>query len=107
MDAKTLKALKGSIKKWEGIVAGTTTDLGANNCPLCRLFILFNCRGCPVRERTLRVGCYDTPYIEHVRSPTVANARKEVAFLRSLLPKPTRRKPARKKKRTAKKRRSP
>jgi len=38
MDEKTLAALRGSISKWEGIVAGTMQDSGASNCPLCKKF---------------------------------------------------------------------
>ena len=60
MNRKTLTALKGSIKKWEKIVAGTGSDNGYQNCPLCALFVL---------DR---------------RDPF---ARKELAFLKSLLPK--------------------
>jgi len=47
MDAKTLKALKGSIKKWEKIIAGTGVDKGGDNCPLCKA-CGWNCRDCPV-----------------------------------------------------------
>lgn len=65
MDAETLKALKGSIKKWRGIVAGTEIDHGSDNCPLCQLFVerTESCRGCPVQERTGRNYCHRTPYI--------------------------------------------
>jgi hypothetical protein len=38
MDAETLEALKGSIKKHENILAGTGRDKGQKNCPLCQMF---------------------------------------------------------------------
>jgi len=34
----------------------------ARDCPLCRKFIKYDCRGCPVRETTRDVGCYATPW---------------------------------------------
>jgi len=40
MDAETMAALKGSIAKWEAIVAGAGKDFGASNCPLCRKFLI-------------------------------------------------------------------
>lgn len=38
MDKKTVKAIRGSIKKWEDIEKGTGMDFGVGNCPLCHLF---------------------------------------------------------------------
>nr|MDQ2987417.1 hypothetical protein [Armatimonadota bacterium] len=113
MNAKTLKALEGSIKKWEAIVAGTGEDKGADNCPLCRVFIdpflsPDTCGGCPVRERTGSRYCSDSPYdawaagVRRDYSAAVVNrgggkriastpklvalAQAELDFLRSLLP---------------------
>ena len=38
-DPKTLRALKGSITKWNKIVKSTKAeDKGTANCPLCKLF---------------------------------------------------------------------
>ncbi len=67
MDERTLEALKGSIAKWEAIVAGTDADRGTANCPLCKLFadtasIGDACNGCPVKEKTGERGCNGTPY---------------------------------------------
>lgn len=64
MNAKTLEALKGSIEKWEGIVAGKIGDEGTNNCPLCLLFYygITRCKGCIVSEESMAVGCNNTPY---------------------------------------------
>lgn len=90
MDAKTLKALRGSIKKWEGIVAGTMEDYGEDNCPLCKLFLKQNCEGCPVYARTHHEGCYETPYRETLKADGKEEydrlAQAELDFLKSLLP---------------------
>lgn len=101
MDAETLEALKGSIAKWEAIVAGTGTDEGPGNCPLCQMFIdNFKCSGCPVAQAVNDHGCGSTPYDlysqadeeweldEAERSANMAAAAKaELDFLKSLLPK--------------------
>jgi hypothetical protein len=63
MDNQTLAALKGSIRKWENIAAGTGVDKGVFNCPLCKLFGATH--GDPER---------------------IAAAQAELDFLRSLLP---------------------
>lgn len=97
MNAKTLKALKGSIAKWQAIVAGTGEDHGPDNCPLCQLFNDLphgGCGGCPVAERTGLDGCAGTPYqawddLFGVKADTPElkkAARAELAFLKSLLP---------------------
>lgn len=65
MDDETREALEGSIRKWEAIVAGTGTDKGGRNCPLCQMFNRDNkthCVGCPVREHTGLAACRNTPY---------------------------------------------
>ena len=93
MDAETLEALKGSIAKWEAIVAGTGTDLGMNNCPLCLRFATdeYNpCTGCPVYARTGSVMCEGSPYDDWLSAQTLADeeraAQAELDFLKSLLP---------------------
>jgi hypothetical protein len=104
MNEDTLKALQGSIAKWEAIVAGTGAD-GYENCPLCARFNtgpLRCARGvelCPVRIASKRFGCDGTPYEkwahafdeepEPVKATTpelVALAQAELDFLKSLLP---------------------
>jgi hypothetical protein len=106
MDAKTLFALRGSIRKWEKIVAGKGTDRGADNCPLC-LLTDNSCTGCPVNKIT-KNGCSPTPFakwdshqiIEHptyainkVRCPECKRlAKAELSFLRGLLSKNKKRK---------------
>lgn len=103
MDAKTLEALKASIKHWQDMRKNWRSSSPiADNCPLCSLFNhddANNCIRCPVRERTGMRYCADTPYCEayYVHSKvgeglvTVAEWRKaatyEIEFLKSLLPK--------------------
>ena len=101
MKAAVLTALKGSIKKWQGIVAGTGNDNGTANCPLCVMFYnqSESCQGCPVQERVEMAGCGGTPWVDwslsHVGPMPYANttdehtklAKKELRFLQSLLPK--------------------
>lgn len=64
MDEATLTALKGSIAKWEGIVAGACKDRGAENCALCDAFNGddANCEGCPVALKTGESNCIGTPW---------------------------------------------
>lgn len=106
MDKKILTALQGSIEKWEKIVAGTGTDDGWRNCPLCEDFYkkcdVQICDGCPVHEKTGGFGCMKTPYekwdthqykIHDSHFPyeieckiCERHAKAEVEFLKSLLP---------------------
>lgn len=109
MTPETLTALRGSIVKWRGIVAGTTEDMGTENCPLCALFYGDHgtCVGCPVSEATSATCCGGTPYdrwsdywapsaesnwdLKHVPLEQLdeirALAQAELDFLISLLPK--------------------
>ena len=83
-------ALEGSIIKWEGIVAGTRKDHGADDCPLCLLYMRsttpsnLECVGCPVRAHTGNRHCRQTPYMEYTDNPSKENAVAELEFLRSL-----------------------
>jgi len=100
MDAKTLKALKASIEKWERNAVAETPDgylTGSDDCPLCALFYAKSCVGCPVREKTRLSLCDGSPYRKAYGAweewedggPIEAAhtaAREEVAFLKSLLP---------------------
>ena len=105
MNKKTLKALRGSIKKWEGIVNNVGVDKGVTNCSLCTLFFDFGkdcCARCPVSIGDF-VGCDGTPYeewrehhldkhhstrLEYKNECSICTeiAQKEVDFLISLLP---------------------
>ena len=98
MTPATLAALRGSIEKWEAIVAGTGVDRGSENCPLCKMFFKAEeCTGCPVMQKTGRPFCRGTPYdtfSRHAdflrgkisREQQLAAARDELEFLKSLLP---------------------
>ncbi|MFP5513298.1 MAG: hypothetical protein ACLGJC_09480 [Alphaproteobacteria bacterium] len=117
MDAKTLEALKASIAKWEmnaetakaGVATGSpikwgylaskgVIGIGVEGCPLCDLFYEDGCNGCPVRQRSEKPCCLNTPYlrVNDIVPPDygdfassgelVAACEAEVAFLRSLLP---------------------
>lgn len=106
MNKKTLKALNESIAKWE---RNAKAETPANylttpaDCPLCELFFGYPkyCEGCPVAECTGEAVCDGSPYddaakagknwTDHPQSNAYryaarAAARKEVRFLRSLLP---------------------
>jgi len=110
MEEKILKALKGSIEKWKRIVAGKGQDRKYRNCPLCGLILLGytgqSCfeNKCPVAILSHKEGCEATPWEEweshhqekhpkaveymRVQCPTCKKlAKKELAFLKSLLPK--------------------
>lgn len=102
MTPKTLAALKGSIKKWEKIVAGTGVDEGTLNCDLCLTFLSKACVGCPVATDTGHRDCAYTPYYAWMDHQKMAHdheeefrvycpectrlAQAELDFLRALLP---------------------
>lgn len=100
MKKKTLVALKGSIEKWEKIVAGKGKDRGTENCPLCKLFWAQKqtCQYCPVERISKRGCCENTPYDawnvwkENTEKDRVVDkqskqlAQAELDFLKSLLP---------------------
>lgn len=109
MEEKTLKALKASIAKWEAKAKAKSINqfgVGAKGCPLCSLFnkpnmnTQLSCVGCPVFAKTGKLWCAGTPQedAEGIRNEWLIYgpseyrhiaheiARKEVAFLRSLLP---------------------
>ncbi len=99
MDERTLEALRGSVAKWQQIVDGEGMDLGTYNCPLCLEFYdgeeSGDCDGCPVAAKTGTQYCNRTPYedLELNMKPRetytevdVEGARRELEFLKSLLP---------------------
>ena len=106
MNKQTLKALRGSIKKWFELSKGRGDDRGSNNCPLCKLFYAVDCNGCPVKEKTMANLCKNTPYNNWSKyhksiffMPFMATtpkaralAKAEYNFLCSLLPKAKKRK---------------
>lgn len=61
---KQIKAMEGSISKWEGVVGGESEG-GIHDCPCCQAFIIDangNCYGCPVSVTTGAETCHETPY---------------------------------------------
>ena len=84
MSARKLKALQRSIAIWELRAKGELPDV---SCPLCVVFRTPLCGVCPVKERTGRISCCDTPYWDWAENPSVNNAKRELRFLRSLRPK--------------------
>ncbi len=106
MKKETLEALKKSILKWKRIVLSTKgLDEGVDNCSLCQMFVTNRrCEGCPVAVKSGQ-SCTNSPYDEwsnhqHVDHPggpedhrvpgckeCMRLAKKELAFLESLLPK--------------------
>jgi len=106
MDEDTLRALKWSIIKWIVICQRKAVDRGTENCALCQKFLRFeeeesdnDCKGCPVREKTGRQYCENSPYVDWLRAggmdvnnsenytdEHIKYAQIELAFLQSLLP---------------------
>ena len=106
MPARTLKALKGSVRKWEKIVAGDMVDKADANCPLCQMFARITCDGCPVKAKSGQDQCWNTPYLTKWKrvaglghtadSPAKKKAAEaELRFLKSLLPRRSRAQKAR------------
>ena len=108
MNKKTLKALKASIVKWEKNTKAETPDkylIGYVDCPLCDLYWHNDCNGCPISQKTKKSYCSSTPYQkcnDHLddwdhqfargedyakaKRLAIAAARREIKFLKSLLP---------------------
>lgn len=105
MNKATRKALERSIAHWERVVEFggryTRDNISSDNCALCRRFNSNECEGCPVKERTGQSICKGSPYHEAARLWYVCRgeglipctqakfkraARRELAFLKSLLP---------------------
>jgi len=110
MTKKALKALTQSIAHHERMLAGKEQPgerPNGKSCPLCQEFgNTLDCRGCPIRTLTGWPGCEATPYwddkecnLQHAwearkdsaraMSRWRKNARAEIRFLKSLLPKET------------------
>ncbi len=86
---RVFKAIDSSIKKWIRILIDNyATDEGAHNCPLCKLFWKFHCRGCPIYIDTKEKGCHATPYFEwqlhQHREHSIMNKRIQCAVCQEL-----------------------
>jgi hypothetical protein len=98
MDAKTLKALKGSINKWKAnaeIDYLKKAKINITDCQLCDLFWYNDCTGCPVMEKSKYSCCVGTPYVAGAKAYNandlaafIEASHAEVEFLQSLLPEP-------------------
>ena len=119
MNKAAQTALKKSIKHWEENVAAKHPREANPQADACALCTMFSdnldeagqwCTGCPVKARTRRDLCLNTPWLRaeaawsswdysvechksdanqaRVRAVWQTAARKELDFLRSLLPKP-------------------
>lgn len=70
MDEQTITALRKSIEHWRQNAEGPMEEvtIGGGDCELCNVFYYCSseeapvCSGCPVMERTGKVGCSDSPY---------------------------------------------
>lgn len=101
---KAIKALEDSIAHWQRLTdnKATSKDLpvGGTTCALCKLYYATDvrpCFSCPVKIKTGRASCINTPYIKAASSYTTAankpggraQARKdgqaEVDFLKEVL----------------------
>mgnify|MGYP001564589755 CR=1 FL=1 len=101
-----IAALRESIRKWKWLVRYLEDNsdypiphASIESCSLCDIFRYDRdeksiCAGCPVRERTGKALCEDTPidgYSKYSnnqnRKRSIHYAKREVEFLESLLPK--------------------
>lgn len=90
-----------SIRKWEYILNELKNgydieyDGCTDTCGLCILYHKYvngraNCKGCPVKEKTGRNGCRNTPYDKwsevrfQPRENKISVAEQELNFLKSL-----------------------
>ena len=71
MNSVTLKALEGSIRKWDLICMGIGVDNRASNCPLCTEFVDNDCEECPVYKSTGESDCDGSPYISWANMGTI------------------------------------
>lgn len=58
-----ISIMEASVRKWERIIAGRSTDGGVLDCPPCRIFYLLACSGCPIAGYTGKRFCQESPYI--------------------------------------------
>ena len=86
MEKRIVKLLEKAIDIWFDRAEG---KMNTTSCPLCK--ISTGCSSCPVYQKTGTTQCWNTPYRKWISAGTTqekkAEARKEVNFLISLLPK--------------------
>uniref|UniRef100_A0A7C4MMM6 Uncharacterized protein n=1 Tax=Desulfatirhabdium butyrativorans TaxID=340467 RepID=A0A7C4MMM6_9BACT len=57
-----IRIMEASVRKWEDIIAGKSSDGGVLDCPPCRIFYFFRCMGCPIANYTGHKFCVGSPY---------------------------------------------
>jgi hypothetical protein len=57
-----ISIMEASVRKWDRIIAGKSSDGGVLDCPPCRLFYILVCTGCPIAEYTGKKFCKGSPY---------------------------------------------
>jgi hypothetical protein len=90
----TIEAVRASIKKWEKNARVKNTlnaKTGVYDCPLCTIYFIKDCIGCPIYKKTGHAGCKNTPYEEAYEAfmdrdaaRLRKHAREEVEFLKSI-----------------------
>jgi hypothetical protein len=94
---KPVQLLDEKNLKWRFGESKTLFTLGANTCPLCKLYIGHCLKLCPVAKRTGLAACNGTPYqklepflvrnkIRTVTKGFIKLVEEEVEFLKSLRP---------------------
>lgn len=100
LEKATVLALQLSVHKWEGVLSRGKADDGAADCPLCFVFQINACEGCPICAYTGKKGCVGSPYVNwfmhHREAHSTSGIRKimcnvcqelaleELKFLRSI-----------------------
>ena len=59
-----IKIMEASVRKWNRIIAGESSDGGVLDCPPCRIYYLLVCTGCPIADYTGKKFCRKSPYID-------------------------------------------
>jgi len=81
-------ALEISIQKWQDIVDEKGIDEQADNCALCEQEHGGVCGGCPVKQKTGKTDCRNSPYTKYCFAikefGKLRWAKKELEFLKSL-----------------------
>lgn len=57
-----ISIMEASVRKWDRIIAGKSSDGGVLDCPPCRIFYILVCTGCPIAEYTGKKFCKGSPY---------------------------------------------
>jgi hypothetical protein len=90
MTKEAEKALRASIKHWEIDVLKNNVFPKTDNCPLCLLYFIEDCRGCPIAKKTGHDCCHETPYRNYIRDTRTGDwrkrCRKMIKFMKDLLP---------------------